>query len=81
LEFRIQAKSGKLMRRGALLHDIGKMGIPDSILLKPTTLSPQEWETMRLHPVIAYRLLIYAPRSIFHPVTMKDGRERAICAD
>jgi len=45
------------IRRGALLHDIGKMAIPDSILLKPGALTPQEWDTMRLHPVYAYELL------------------------
>ncbi|MCL5959106.1 MAG: GAF domain-containing protein, partial [Chloroflexi bacterium] len=45
------------IRRGALLHDIGKMGIPDSILLKPGPLSEEEWEIMRLHPVYAYQLL------------------------
>ncbi len=45
------------VRRGALLHDIGKMGIPDSILLKPGPLTPEEWEIMRLHPVYAYELL------------------------
>jgi len=44
-------------RRGALLHDIGKMGIPDGILLKPGSLSDQEWEIMRKHPVYAYELL------------------------
>jgi HD-GYP domain-containing protein (c-di-GMP phosphodiesterase class II) len=41
------------MRRGALLHDIGKMGIPDAILQKPGRLSDEEWIVMRRHPVYA----------------------------
>jgi HD-GYP domain-containing protein (c-di-GMP phosphodiesterase class II) len=45
------------MRRGALLHDIGKMGIPDSILLKPGSLTGEEWVVMRRHPTIAFELL------------------------
>ncbi|MEI8132494.1 MAG: PAS domain S-box protein [Leptolinea sp.] len=45
------------IRRGALLHDIGKMGIPDSILLKPGALDDREWEIMRQHPEYAYQLL------------------------
>jgi PAS domain S-box-containing protein len=45
------------MRRGALLHDIGKMGIPDRILLKPGKLDEEEWRIMRLHPIYAYELL------------------------
>ena len=45
------------MRRGALLHDIGKMGIPDRILLKPDQLTSDEWEIMRQHPIYAYNLL------------------------
>ncbi len=45
------------IRRGALLHDIGKMGIPDSILLKPSSLSEDEWVVMRQHPLYANELL------------------------
>ncbi len=45
------------IRRGALLHDIGKMGIPDSILLKPGPLSPDEWQVMRQHPLNAFEML------------------------
>jgi HD-GYP domain-containing protein (c-di-GMP phosphodiesterase class II) len=53
----IRGESLKHIRRGALLHDIGKMGIPDSILLKPGPLTPSEWEIMRQHPVHAYEML------------------------
>lgn len=49
------------VRRGTRLHDIGKMGIPDSILLKPGPLSEAEWQIMRQHPVYAYQLLAPIP--------------------
>ena len=45
------------IKRGALLHDIGKIAIPDQILLKPGPLNDKEWEIMRKHPVYAYDLL------------------------
>jgi putative nucleotidyltransferase with HDIG domain len=45
------------IRWGALLHDIGKMGIPDRILLKLGALTEEEWAIMRKHPVYAYELL------------------------
>jgi putative nucleotidyltransferase with HDIG domain len=45
------------VRRGALLHDIGKMAIPDAILLKPGPLTPEEWEVMRRHPQYALEML------------------------
>ncbi len=45
------------IKHGALLHDIGKMGIPDHILQKPSALDTEEWDLMRKHPQIAYDLL------------------------
>lgn len=45
------------IRRGALLHDIGKMAIPDSILLKPASLTDEERELINKHPVYAYEML------------------------
>ncbi len=45
------------VRRGALLHDIGKMSIPDSILLKNGPLTEEEWQIMRRHPVYAFEVL------------------------
>lgn len=52
------------IRWGALLHDIGKMGIPDHILLKPGPLTDEEWKIMRLHPGYAYQML--APINYLH---------------
>jgi HD-GYP domain-containing protein (c-di-GMP phosphodiesterase class II) len=49
------------VRRGALLHDIGKLAIPDSILFKPGPLSQEEWRVMREHPVYAYQILSPIP--------------------
>ncbi len=45
------------IRRGALLHDIGKLGVPDGILLKPGKLTDEEMEIMKKHPIIAYEIL------------------------
>ena len=45
------------IRRGALLHDIGKMGVPDSILLKEGSLTDEEWLEMRKHPMLALDML------------------------
>lgn len=45
------------LHRGALLHDIGKMAIPDSILFKPGPLDDMEWELMRMHPIYAKEML------------------------
>jgi putative two-component system response regulator len=51
--------------RGALLHDVGKLGIPDVILLKPGKLTEEEWKIMRMHPVYAYQWL--SPISFLEP--------------
>ncbi len=48
-------------RRGALLHDIGKMGIPDQILFKEGKLTAEEWEIMKKHPGYAYNMLSNIP--------------------
>ena len=45
------------IRRGAILHDIGKMAIPDSILKKSSGLTDEEWQVMKMHPVYSYNLL------------------------
>jgi HD-GYP domain-containing protein (c-di-GMP phosphodiesterase class II) len=46
---------------GALLHDIGKVGIPDAILLKQGSLTDHEWQVMRTHPEIGHRILASVP--------------------
>ena len=53
------------IRRGAILHDIGKVAIPDQILFKPGPLAEEEWEIMRRHPDIAVELL--SPVSYLEP--------------
>jgi len=49
------------IEHGVLLHDIGKIGIPDAILLKPGPLTPAEWGVMRSHPEIGRRLIEKIP--------------------
>jgi HD-GYP domain-containing protein (c-di-GMP phosphodiesterase class II) len=77
------------IRRGVLLHDIGKMGIPDAILHKPGPLTPEEWEIMRQHPQYAYDMLspiIYLRNSLDIPYAHHEkwdgtGYPRALRAE
>jgi putative two-component system response regulator len=54
------------LRRAGVVHDIGKIAVPDAIILKPTALSPDEWKLMREHPVLGER--ICAPLKSFRSV-------------
>lgn len=55
------SKQIKILERGALLHDIGKIGISDAILHKPGSLTEAEWEIMRLHPEIGAKIVAGIP--------------------
>jgi len=68
------------LERGALLHDIGKIGVPDRILLKAGPLTDEEWVEMRSHPVIGFRMcaridfLRGAAQIVLHHHERWDGR-------
>ncbi|HUG05343.1 MAG TPA: HD-GYP domain-containing protein [Candidatus Limnocylindria bacterium] len=49
------------LRRGALLHDVGKIGVPDSVLRKPTALSESEWAVMKRHPEFGAQIIAGIP--------------------
>jgi response regulator RpfG family c-di-GMP phosphodiesterase len=67
------------IEHGVMLHDIGKIGIPDAILLKPGPLTPEEWTVMRSHPEIGRRLVEKIPflrgaiSSVYHHHERWDG--------
>jgi putative two-component system response regulator len=54
------------LRRAGIVHDVGKIAVPDAILLKPGKLTPEEWLVMKEHPVVGER--ICAPLKSFRPV-------------
>lgn len=56
-EMGMSEEQAKRIERGAILHDIGKIGISDTILLKPGPLTHEEWQIMRLHPDIGARII------------------------
>jgi len=53
----IDERGRSILAKGALLHDIGKIGVSDNILLKPGKLDPAEWEVMRQHPKVGFEIL------------------------
>lgn len=53
----LEAEELECIAQGALLHDIGKIGIPDNVLLKRGALTTEEWEIMKKHPTIGYKVL------------------------
>ncbi|MCZ8519191.1 MULTISPECIES: HD-GYP domain-containing protein [Paenibacillus] len=57
MELGLTDKELGYLARGALLHDVGKIGVPDAILLKPAELTEEEWVVMKSHVEIGYRML------------------------
>ena len=51
----------RVIARGAYLHDVGKIGIPDNILNKPEKLTPEEWKIIQTHPQLGFELASAAP--------------------
>jgi putative nucleotidyltransferase with HDIG domain len=60
-ELRLDQESIETLRLGALLHDIGKIGVPDEVLRKPDILSPAEFESIKAHPTAGARILRSIP--------------------
>src|SRR5258706_8126875 len=56
-EFGLNSRKIKSLEYGSLLHDIGKVGVPDSILRKPGRLTSLEWDKMREHPLLGVQIL------------------------
>ena len=64
------------VRIGGLLHDLGKCGIPDSVLLKPGRLTEHEYEVMKTHPVVGYNTLIHIDSLSMEKLIVRNHHER-----
>ena len=64
------------LRRGALLHDIGKIGVPDHILRKPGALTENEWYTMKTHPDLGSKIIAHIPFLAEVAVIIRAHHER-----
>lgn len=60
-ELNMESRQLRILAQAAILHDIGKIGVPDSILLKPGALEEEDWVVMRSHPEIGRRILSTMP--------------------
>jgi putative nucleotidyltransferase with HDIG domain len=73
---RLPEQEVSILRLGALLHDIGKIGVPDEVLRKPTALTKEEFELIRAHPVIGARILRTIPFLSLHLPIVELHHER-----
>jgi hypothetical protein len=64
------------LRCGTILHDIGKIGVPDAVLQKPSRLNPAEWAQMREHPSIGARILAPVPQLASAAQIVRHHHER-----
>jgi HD-GYP domain-containing protein (c-di-GMP phosphodiesterase class II) len=64
LRYGLAEEESELIKLAAPMHDIGKIAIPDSILLKPGKLTPEEWETMKMHTTLGYEMLKHSERRL-----------------
>ena len=75
-EMGLSAKELEELRFGAILHDVGKIGIPDSILQKPANLTSAEWQKMVRHPAIGQEILDPLPRFTGTAQIVRSHHER-----
>jgi putative nucleotidyltransferase with HDIG domain len=73
---RVEGQELEHIRRGALLHDIGKIRVPDAVLLKPASLDDREWVVMRRHAEDGYRLLEAVPFLVAEAALVRAHHER-----
>ncbi len=65
-----------VIERGALLHDFGKLAMPEALLRKPAPLTPQEHELIRMHPALSSALLAHVPYLADAAAVVRDAHER-----
>jgi len=70
----LRAEDAELLKMASPMHDIGKVAIPDSVLLKPGKLNEQEWEIMKTHAAIGYDLLKHSDRPILKAAAIVAGQ-------